>query len=146
MRAASYGPVTRLSSNCFYMSKLRSIIAGLCCRLATPIKTSCPIRIPPVPTPASSSKKPRPQVKQPPLYQVVLLNDDYTPMEFVVDVLEKFFALNRPTATRIMLEVHTKGKGVCGVFTYEIAETKVAQVTTYARDNQHPLMCTLEEA
>src|SRR6185503_12394811 len=90
--------------------------------------------------------KARPQVKQPPLYQVVLLNDDYTPMEFVVDVLEKFFALNRPTATRIMLEVHTKGKGVCGVFTYEIAETKVAQVTTYARDNQHPLMCTLEEA
>ena len=88
----------------------------------------------------------RPQVKQPPLYQVVLLNDDYTPMEFVVDVLEKFFALNRPAATRIMLEVHTKGKGVCGVFTYEIAETKVAQVTTYARDNQHPLMCTLEEA
>jgi ATP-dependent Clp protease adaptor protein ClpS len=88
----------------------------------------------------------RPQVKQPPLFQVVLLNDDYTPMEFVVDVLEKFFALNRPTATRIMLEVHTKGKGVCGVFTYEIAETKVAQVTTYARDHQHPLMCTLEEA
>jgi ATP-dependent Clp protease adaptor protein ClpS len=88
----------------------------------------------------------RPQVKQPPLYQVVLLNDDYTPMEFVVDVLEKFFSLDRPTATRIMLEVHTKGKGVCGVFTYEIAETKVAQVTTYARDHQHPLMCTLEEA
>ena len=72
----------------------------------------------------------RPQVKQPPLYQVVLLNDDYTPMEFVVDVLEKFFSLNRPTATRIMLEVHTKGKGVCGVFTFEIAETKVAQVTS----------------
>jgi ATP-dependent Clp protease adaptor protein ClpS len=88
----------------------------------------------------------RPQVKQPPLYQVVLLNDDYTPMEFVVDVLEKFFTLDRPTATRIMLEVHTKGKGVCGVFTFEIAETKVAQVTTYARDHQHPLMCTLEEA
>src|ERR1700721_3113922 len=74
----------------------------------------------------------RPKVKQPPLYQVVLLNDDYTPMEFVVDVLEKFFSLDRPNATRIMLEVHTKGKGVCGVFTYEIAETKVAQVTTYA--------------
>ena len=72
----------------------------------------------------------RPEVKQPPLYQVVLLNDDYTPMEFVVDVLEKFFGLDRPTATRIMLEVHTKGKGVCGVFTFEIAETKVAQVTT----------------
>jgi len=88
----------------------------------------------------------RPEVKQPPLYQVVLLNDDYTPMEFVVDVLEKFFAMDRPAATRIMLEVHTKGKGICGVFTYEIAETKVAQVTTFARDNQHPLMCTLEEA
>lgn len=87
-----------------------------------------------------------PQVKKPPLFQVVLLNDDYTPMEFVVDVLEKFFSLDRPAATRIMLEVHTKGKGICGVFTYEIAETKVAQVTTYARDNQHPLMCTLEQA
>jgi ATP-dependent Clp protease adaptor protein ClpS len=87
-----------------------------------------------------------PEVKKPPLFQVVLLNDDYTPMEFVVDVLEKFFSMDRPAATRIMLEVHTKGKGVCGVFTYEIAETKVAQVTTYARDNQHPLMCTLEQA
>jgi ATP-dependent Clp protease adaptor protein ClpS len=90
--------------------------------------------------------KVKPKTKRPNLYRVLILNDDYTPMEFVVDVLEKFFALNRPTATRIMLEVHTKGKGVCGVFTYEIAETKVAQVTTYARDNQHPLMCTLEEA
>jgi ATP-dependent Clp protease adaptor protein ClpS len=87
-----------------------------------------------------------PKVKQPPLFQVILLNDDYTPMEFVVDVLERFFGLNRPNATRVMLEVHTRGKGVCGVFTHEIAETKVAQVTTYARDNQHPLMCTLEEA
>jgi ATP-dependent Clp protease adaptor protein ClpS len=87
-----------------------------------------------------------PKVKQPPLFQVVLLNDDYTPMEFVVDVLERFFSLNRNNATRIMLEVHTRGKGVCGVFTYEIAETKVAQVTTYARDNHHPLMCTLEQA
>ncbi len=88
----------------------------------------------------------RPEVKPPPLFRVVLLNDDYTPMEFVVDVLEKFFGLDRSTATRIMLEVHTQGKGVCGVFTFQIAETKVAQVTTYARDNQHPLMCTLEEA
>jgi ATP-dependent Clp protease adaptor protein ClpS len=87
-----------------------------------------------------------PEVKKPPLFQVVLLNDDYTPMDFVVDVLEKFFSLDRPNATRVMLEVHMKGKGICGVFTYEIAETKVAQVTTYARDNQHPLMCTLEEA
>src|SRR5437879_11901433 len=84
----------------------------------------------------------RPEVKQPPLYRVVLLNDDYTPMEFVVDVLEKFFALNRPTATRIMLEVHTRGKGACGGLTYDIAETKGAQVTTHARDHQDPLMCT----
>ena len=87
-----------------------------------------------------------PEVKQPPLYSVVLLNDDYTPMEFVVDVLERFFRMDRETATRVMLEVHMKGKGVCGVFTYEIAETKVAQVMTYSRDNQHPLMCTLEQA
>jgi ATP-dependent Clp protease adaptor protein ClpS len=87
-----------------------------------------------------------PETKQPPLYNVVLLNDDYTPMEFVVDVLERFFRMDRSMATRVMLEVHVRGKGVCGVFTYEIAETKVAQVTTYSRDNQHPLLCTLEEA
>ena len=86
------------------------------------------------------------EAKRPPLYQVVLLNDDYTPMEFVVDVLEQIFGLDRTTATRVMLEVHTKGKGVCGVFTFEIAETKVAQVTTYARQHQHPLLCTMEEA
>jgi ATP-dependent Clp protease adaptor protein ClpS len=87
-----------------------------------------------------------PKLKRPPLYQVLLLNDDYTPMEFVVDVLERVFGLDRPTATRVMLEVHTRGKGVCGVFTYEIAETKVAQVTAYARQQQHPLLCTMEEA
>ncbi len=87
-----------------------------------------------------------PKLKRPPLYQVLLLNDDYTPMEFVVDVLERVFGLDRPTATRVMLEVHTRGKGVCGVFTYEIAETKVAQVMAYARQQQHPLMCTMEEA
>ncbi len=87
-----------------------------------------------------------PEVRNPPLYSVVLLNDDYTPMEFVVDVLERFFRMDRENATRVMLEVHMKGKGVCGVFTYEIAETKVAQVVSYARDNQHPLMCTLEPA
>jgi ATP-dependent Clp protease adaptor protein ClpS len=86
-----------------------------------------------------------PRLKRPPLYQVVLLNDDYTPMEFVVDVLERIFGMDRTTATRVMLEVHTKGKGVCGVFTFEIAETKVAQVTTYARQHQHPLLCTMEE-
>ena len=76
----------------------------------------------------------------------MLLNDDYTPMEFVVEVLERFFAMDRQTATRVMLEVHTRGKGVCGVFTYEIAETKVSQVTSYSREHQHPLLCTLESA
>lgn len=87
-----------------------------------------------------------PEVKQPPLYQVILLNDDYTPMEFVVDILERFFGMGRTQATQVMLEVHMRGKGVCGVFTHEIAETKVALVTRHARDHQHPLMCTLEEA
>jgi ATP-dependent Clp protease adaptor protein ClpS len=87
----------------------------------------------------------KPKLKRPPLFQVVLLNDDFTPMEFVVDVLERIFSMDRTTATRIMLEVHTRGKGVCGVFTFEIAETKVAQVTTYARQHQHPLLCTMEE-
>jgi ATP-dependent Clp protease adaptor protein ClpS len=87
-----------------------------------------------------------PKVRQPPLFRVLLLNDDYTPMEFVVDILERFFAMNRNQATRVMLEVHTRGTGVCGAFTYEIAETKVAQVISYARENQHPLMCTMEDA
>lgn len=86
-----------------------------------------------------------PRLKRPPLYRVILLNDDYTPMEFVVRVLEKVFGLDRNTATRIMLEVHTKGKGICGVYTYEIAETKVAQVTGLAQQYQHPLLCTMEE-
>ena len=86
----------------------------------------------------------QPKLKKPPLYRVVMLNDDYTPMEFVVHVLEKFFQMNRPAATRVMLEVHTLGKGVCGIFTREIAETKVAQVNAYAHDNDHPLLCTLE--
>jgi ATP-dependent Clp protease adaptor protein ClpS len=88
----------------------------------------------------------RPKLKRPPLYQVLLLNDDYTPMEFVVQVLEQVFGMDRSNATRVMLEVHTRGKGVCGVFTYEIAETKVAQVTGFARQQQHPLLCTMQEA
>ena len=87
----------------------------------------------------------RPKLKRPPLYRVILLNDDYTPMEFVVQVLQKVFGMDRSTATRIMLEVHTKGKGVCGVYTFEIAETKVAQVTGLAQQHQHPLLCTMEE-
>lgn len=86
-----------------------------------------------------------PKLKRPPQYQVLLLNDDYTPMEFVVEVLERVFGMDRTLATRVMLEVHTKGRGVCGVFTYEIAETKVAQVTSFARQQQHPLLCTMEE-
>jgi ATP-dependent Clp protease adaptor protein ClpS len=85
-----------------------------------------------------------PQLKRAPLYSVLLLNDDYTPMEFVVDVLERFFRLDRNAATRVMLEVHTRGKGVCGTYTFEIAETKVAQVSNYAREHQHPLLCTME--
>lgn len=88
----------------------------------------------------------RPAVKKPPLYKVVLLNDDYTPMDFVVEVLETIFRLDRTRATQVMLHVHTRGKGICGVFTHEIAETKTAQVNDYARKHQHPLLCTLEEA
>jgi len=87
----------------------------------------------------------RPKLKRPPLFRVILLNDDYTPMEFVVGVLESVFGMDRGTATRIMLEVHQQGKGVCGVYTYEIAETKVAQVTGLAQQHQHPLLCTMEE-
>lgn len=89
--------------------------------------------------------KTKPKTKKPSLYKVVLLNDDYTPMEFVIDVLERFFNMGREDATRVMLHVHHKGKGICGVFTYEIAETKVTQVTDYARQNQHPLQCTMEK-
>jgi len=88
----------------------------------------------------------QPKVKEPPLYRVVLINDDYTPMEFVVDVLETIFSMERTRATQVMLEVHTKGKGVCGVFNFEIAETKVAQVTALAQQHQHPLLCTMEES
>lgn len=87
-----------------------------------------------------------PKLKKPPLYRVILLNDDYTPMEFVVEVLEKFFALDRELAVRIMLKVHTEGKAVCGVFTREVAETKAVQVNQYARDNEHPLLCETEPA
>jgi ATP-dependent Clp protease adaptor protein ClpS len=86
-----------------------------------------------------------PKTKVPPLYRVVLLNDDYTPMEFVVHVLERFFNKDREAATRIMLHVHHHGIGECGVFTYEIAETKVTQVMDFARKHQHPLQCVMEK-
>ncbi|MFN4311090.1 MAG: ATP-dependent Clp protease adapter ClpS [Ferrovibrio sp.] len=88
--------------------------------------------------------KTRPKTQKPPMYKVLLLNDDYTPMEFVVHVLERFFNKAREEATRIMLHVHQKGVGICGVFTYEVAETKVTQVIDFARQHQHPLQCTME--
>ena len=88
----------------------------------------------------------KPKVKRPPLYKVILLNDDYTPMEFVVHILERFFSMTRERAVRVMLQVHTEGRGVCGTYSREIAETKVAQVNDYSRENQHPLLCTMEYA
>jgi ATP-dependent Clp protease adaptor protein ClpS len=87
----------------------------------------------------------RPEVKLPPMYRVILLNDDYTPMDFVIEILKTFFGMNHDRATQVMLHVHTRGKGVCGVFTYEIAETKVVQVNEFALQNDHPLKCTLEK-
>jgi ATP-dependent Clp protease adaptor protein ClpS len=89
--------------------------------------------------------KARPKTKKPAMYKVLMLNDDYTPMEFVVHILERFFSKNRQEATRIMLHVHRRGVGVCGVYTYEVAETKVTQVMDFARQHQHPLQCTLEK-
>jgi ATP-dependent Clp protease adaptor protein ClpS len=88
----------------------------------------------------------RTRTKQPSLYKVLMLNDDYTPMEFVVLCLQRFFRMSLEDATRVMLHVHQKGVGVCGVFTFEVAETKVSQVMDFARANQHPLQCTLEKA
>ena len=84
--------------------------------------------------------------KPPPMYKVILLNDDYTPMEFVVDVIQRFFSKSREQAMQIMLKVHTEGAGVCGVYPQDIAETKLNQVVGYAREHQHPLQCTMEEA
>jgi ATP-dependent Clp protease adaptor protein ClpS len=89
--------------------------------------------------------KAKPKTKKPSMYKVLMLNDDFTPMEFVVHILERFFNKNRTEATRIMLHVHRRGVGVCGVYTYEVAETKVTQVMDFARQHQHPLQCTLEK-
>jgi ATP-dependent Clp protease adaptor protein ClpS len=89
--------------------------------------------------------KPRPRTKKPAMYKVLLLNDDYTPMDFVIYILERFFNKNRQEATDIMLHVHRRGVGVCGVFTYEVAETKVNQVMDFARANEQPLQCTMEK-
>jgi ATP-dependent Clp protease adaptor protein ClpS len=87
----------------------------------------------------------KPEVARPPLFQVLLLNDDFTPMDFVVEVLRGFFNLSQEQAVQVMLHVHTRGKGVCGVFTREVAETKVTHVNEYARSHQHPLLCTMEK-
>ena len=89
--------------------------------------------------------KAKPKTKQPSMYKVLMLNDDYTPIEFVVHILELFFNKNRQDAMRIMLQVHQRGVGICGVYTYEVAETKVTQVMDFARRHQHPLQCTLEK-
>ena len=96
--------------------------------------------------PTATVEETRPEVARPPLYQVILLNDDFTPMDFVIVVLETFFNMDRERATQVMLHVHTRGKGVCGVFTREVAETKVTQVNEFSRANQHPLLCTMEKA
>ena len=88
----------------------------------------------------------KPELQRPPLYSVLLLNDDYTPMDFVVTVLQQFFAMDLEKATQVMLHVHTRGRGVCGVYTREVAESKVAQVNEFSRMNQHPLLCTMEKS
>lgn len=88
----------------------------------------------------------KPDLQRPQMFQVLLLNDDFTPMDFVVEVLQLFFGMNRERATQVMLHVHTRGRGVCGVFTREVAETKVAQVNDFSRHHEHPLMCTMEPA
>ena len=87
----------------------------------------------------------QPKLKRPPMYRVILLNDDFTPMDFVVHILQVFFSMGQEKATQIMLHVHTRGKGICGVFTHDIAETKVGQVNGYSRKHEHPLLCTMEE-
>ena len=91
-----------------------------------------------------SVKEAKPKLKRPPLYKVVLLNDDFTPMDFVIEILTEFFYMNEDKATQIMLQVHTQGVGVCGVFTKDVAETKVQIVNDYSRENHHPLMCSME--
>jgi ATP-dependent Clp protease adaptor protein ClpS len=96
-------------------------------------------------TTTGTATKTRPKTKKPALYKVLMLNDDYTPMEFVVLTLQRFFRMSIEDATRVMLHVHQRGVGICGVFTYEVAETKVSQVIDFAREHQHPLQCTLEK-
>lgn len=106
---------------------------------------STPIRRQDDDTGAGLATRTKPRTKKPSLYRVLLLNDDYTPMEFVVIVLERFFQKGREDATRIMLHVHQHGVGECGIYTYEVAETKVTQVMDFARKHQHPLQCVMEK-
>ncbi|MEZ9231164.1 ATP-dependent Clp protease adapter ClpS [Vibrio amylolyticus] len=91
-------------------------------------------------------EKEKTKIQPPAMYNVLLNNDDYTPMDFVIEILERFFSMDIEKATQIMLQVHYEGKAICGTFTAEVAETKVAQVTVYSRENEHPLLCTLEQA
>lgn len=91
-------------------------------------------------------KQAKPQLKRPPMYKVILLNDDFTPMDFVVEILTEFFHMSQEKATQVMLQVHTKGVGVCGTYTKDVAETKVHIVNEYSREHHHPLMCAMEEA
>jgi len=91
-------------------------------------------------------KHAKPELKRPPMYKVILLNDDFTPMDFVVEILTDFFNMNQERATQVMLQVHTQGVGVCGTYTKDVAETKVHIVNEYSREHHHPLMCTMEEA
>jgi len=93
-----------------------------------------------------ATQEARPKLKKPPLFKVMLLNDDFTPMDFVVHILKSFFGMSEEKATQVMLHVHTRGVGVCGVFSKDVAETKVRLVTDYSRKHQHPLLCTMEEA
>ncbi len=88
----------------------------------------------------------KPELKRPPLYKVILLNDDFTPMDFVIEVLMDFFAMPEDKATQVMLQIHTQGMGVCGIYTKDVAETKVVIVNEYSREHQHPLLCAMEEA
>ena len=93
---------------------------------------------------APQVEKRQPKLKRPPMYKVVLLNDDYTPMDFVVEVLARFFGMEATKAVQVMLQIHYQGKAVCGIYTYDVAETKVAQVNAFARSKHHPLLCSLE--
>jgi ATP-dependent Clp protease adaptor protein ClpS len=93
-----------------------------------------------------ATQEAQPRLKRPPLFRVVLLNDDFTPMDFVVEVLKQFFGMSEERATQIMLHVHTRGIGVCGVYSRDVAETKVRQVNDYSRRHQHPLLCAMDEA